>query len=98
MALFVLLSLEYPTGGFIFIKMSVWLPFADDINQIVEAKRAKDSDGIMLFGDAERSTNVDTVVKVVDFVTGIISIDETDSTNNSHDQTCLKTPKYHKLM
>ncbi|KAF2454108.1 Alpha/Beta hydrolase protein [Lineolata rhizophorae] len=78
MAVFILLSLEFPIGGF--VGMSGWLPFEKDLGEIVRLGGAKD-------GETETG-------HAVGLARDVLSIEENNVTSLTHDHTCLETPTF----
>lgn len=93
MALFLLLSLEFPIGGF--VGLSGWLPFRDDIDEIAHADTTQniEEDGPSVsFGTCEENVVRDPQTDAVKFVRDILSSDGTDIESSGIGQSSLTTP------
>ncbi|KAG4431278.1 hypothetical protein IFR05_013244 [Cadophora sp. M221] len=94
MALGVLLSLEFPLGGF--VGMSGWLPFRNDIDEInrfgaTELGNGDDGD-LSPFEEADGSENLDPSITAINFARDILSMDKLGPLTSINEQTCLATP------
>jgi predicted esterase len=95
MALPLLLSLEFPLGGF--VGMSGWLPFRNDIDQIIGPNGSQDSDGNdnpFLFSEGDEREGLDPYIVVMNFARDILSMDQMNIQTSSNEQTCLTTPVF----
>ena len=95
MALFLLLSLEFPIGGF--VGLSGWLPFRDDIDEIARADMIQDikEDGpLVLFGTSDKNIVYDPQMEAIKFVRDILSLEENDIESLEIDQSSLATPVF----
>lgn len=85
MSLAVLLSLEFPLGGY--FGMSGWLPFRDDILDVVAPVEEEDDP---FAGDgADREGELEPLLMAVSLVRDILSVDTVTSSN---EKTSLTTP------
>ena len=72
MALSVLLSLEFPLGGF--VGMSGWLPFRNDIDEIIRFDATEFSNGdddLSPFEEADGSGNLDPSITAINLARDI---------------------------
>lgn len=95
MALFLLLSLEFPIGGF--VGLSGWLPFRDDIDEIAHADTIQDIKGdgpSVSFGIFDEDAVCDPQMDAIKFVRGISSSEENDTESPKIGQTSLTTPVF----
>lgn len=93
MALFLLLSLEFPIGGF--VGMSGWLPFEEDLGEIVGLGGTEDGEteaGLVTFRDDEDERNNDAFLQAVDLTRDVLSMGETNAASVTRNHTCLGTP------
>ncbi|KAF2678983.1 alpha/beta-hydrolase [Lentithecium fluviatile CBS 122367] len=93
MAIFILLSLEFPIGGF--MGMSGWLPFEKDLGEIVRLGGTEDSEtetGLVTFCDDEDEENHDAFLQAVGMARDVLSMEETNATSLTRNHTCLGTP------
>lgn len=93
MAIFILLSLEFPIGGF--VGMSGWLPFEKDLGEIIYQGGTKDckaETGLVTFGNDEDEGNNDAFLQAVGLVRDVLSMEGTNATSVARNHTCLGTP------
>lgn len=93
MALSILLSLEFPLGGF--VGMSGWLPFRNDIDEIIRPESTEtnnNDDDIFSFEETDESGDLDPSIAAINFARDILSIDELGPLTSINEQTCLATP------
>jgi predicted esterase len=93
MALSVLLSLEFPLGGF--VGMSGWLPFCNDFDHIINPVSTEISNGgndIFSFEDVDGGGDLDPSIIAINFARDILSMDELSPSISKNEQTCLATP------
>ncbi|RFU30038.1 hypothetical protein B7463_g6283, partial [Scytalidium lignicola] len=93
MALAVLLSLEFPLGGF--VGMSGWLPFRNDIDEIIRSVATEFSNGdddISPFEETDSGGNLDPSIMAINFARDILSMDELSPLTSINEQTSLVTP------
>ena len=95
MALFLLLSLESPIGGF--VGLSGWLPFRNDIDEIAHAETIQDTkeDGpSVLFGTSDENVVCDPQTDAIKFVRDILSSEGDDIESSKIGQISLTTPLF----
>jgi predicted esterase len=92
MALCVLLSLEFPLGGF--VGMSGWLPFRNDIDEIIGPVTTEfdNGDDPSPFEEADESENLDPSITGINFARDILSMDQLGPLTSISEQTSLATP------
>ncbi|KAK2766986.1 hypothetical protein FQN54_006303 [Arachnomyces sp. PD_36] len=93
MSLFVLLSLEFPIGGF--VGMSGWLPFGKDITEVSSARESVEDDFISFGEDDEGEVeNDDPFIRAVNLVRDILSLGDIDAFKEDHGRSCFSTPVF----
>ncbi len=93
MAFGVLLSLEFPLGGF--VGMSGWLPFRNEIDEIIRFDATEfgyGDDDLSPFEEADGSGNLDPSITAINFARDILSMDKLGPVTSINEQTCLATP------
>ena len=92
MALAVLLSLEFPLGGF--VGMSGWLPFRDDLDGIMQtvSTGSSGSDDVFAYEEGEGGGEPDPSIMAINLARDILSMDELGPLTAKDEQTCLATP------
>lgn len=92
MALPVLLSLKFPLGGF--VGMSGWLPFRNDIDEIILPQGSAGDAAPFLFDGVDESADQDPSAAAINFARDILLMDPLNILILSHEQTCLTTPVF----
>lgn len=95
MSLSILLTLEFPLGGF--VGMSGWLPFRRDIYDIINSNKTPDDEGvedIFSFGGSEEEEVLDPSVAAINFVRDLLCIDALDISTLKNAQMSLTTPVF----
>ena len=97
MALFALLSLEFSVGCF--IGLSGWLPFRNDIMDLVSydgPSSEKEEDEVSVFGEDSDNDGRDESppVQAVNLVRDILSMGKINSSSNSRENSSLATPVF----
>lgn len=95
MALCILLTLEFPLGGF--VGMSGWLPFCGDMDDIINSDRTPDDEGHdnpFSVGNSQDEQILDLPIAAVNFVRDLLSMDPLDITASEDIQTSLATPVF----
>jgi predicted esterase len=95
MALSILLTLEFPLGGF--VGMSGWLPFRGEIDDIISSYETPDDEGnedTFSFGGSEEEEVLDPSVATINFVRDLLSMDALDISTSKNTQTSLTTPVF----
>ncbi|KAF2842099.1 alpha/beta-hydrolase [Patellaria atrata CBS 101060] len=87
MSLMVLLSLEFPIGGY--VGMSGWLPFRSDIDDIMGS--GDTYDGSISFGDEDGNGGEGASTQVLRFVRDVLSLEEF-GLGSVAAKTCVETP------
>jgi predicted esterase len=89
MALLVLLSLEFPLGGF--VGMSGWLPFRNDLDDIIDPHGIRDhgDEDSFLFDEGDESKDLGPSTAAIHFTRDLLSIPTL-----SNQQPCLTTPVF----
>ena len=90
MALLFLLRLDFPLGGF--VGMSGWLPFRNDIDQIIDPQGIQDDDrddGPFLFEKEDENKDLDPSSAAIAFTRDLLSLP-----TSSDQQLCLTTPVF----
>lgn len=94
MALFVLLSLDFPLGGF--VGMSGWLPFRKDIDEVVCSVDSGGGEDIGGFSFDREEEDIEEIVSVqaVNLVRNILSMDQIAVERSNARPPCLRTPVF----
>lgn len=100
MALFVLLTLNFPLGGF--VGMSGWLPFRRDIDEIINSGRTPDGnndgddddDEDPISFDASEEEEIDPIFAAINFARDLLSMEALDASISKATQTSLTTPVF----
>ncbi|RDL38330.1 Uncharacterized protein BP5553_02670 [Venustampulla echinocandica] len=93
MSLSILLTLEFPLGGF--VGMSGWLPFRDDIDDMINSDRTPDDEGnedTFSFGGNEEYDVLEPSVATINYVRDLLSMDALNISTSKNSQTSLTTP------
>lgn len=89
----ILLSLEFPLGGF--VGMSGWLPFCNDIDDIVRSDSTEtnnEDNDVFSFEEVDGSEDLGPIITAINFARDILSIDKLGPSISINEQTCLATP------
>ncbi|KAG9231138.1 Alpha/Beta hydrolase protein [Amylocarpus encephaloides] len=95
MSLSILLTLEFPLGGF--VGMSGWLPFRGDIDDIINSDKTPDDEEnevTFSFGGSEEEEVLDPFVATINFARDLLSMDALDISVSKSTQTSLTTPVF----
>ena len=94
MALFVLLSLDFPLGGF--VSMSGWLPFRKDIDEVICSTDGIGEEDVGGFSFGREEDEVEEIVSVqaANLVRNVLSMDQIAVERSNASPLCLRTPVF----